>query len=141
MTDSTLFDQTMNLAAKALDLRARRHETLVSDIVNADTPQYKAFDLVVEKALADSSSTTKAPLAMQRDNPAHLPGTNMSPLGLGPYRVELPAGENLRGDGNTVDMEREMANLSTNQLMYKATIRIISKKLQWLNSAIKGAKS
>ena len=61
-------------------------------------------------------------------------------VGLGPYRVELPAGENLRGDGNTVDIEREMSSLSTNQLMYKATAQIITKELQRLSSAIKGGK-
>jgi flagellar basal-body rod protein FlgB len=142
MTDTNLFDQTLTIAAKALDLRSRRHDAIVSNIVNADTPGYKAFDILVDKALADSSKSGAAALTLdvQRSHPAHLPGTRMTPLGLGPYRVEPPAGENLRGDGNTVDIEREMANLSSNQLMYKTTAQIISKKLQWLSTVIKGGK-
>ena len=140
MTESTLFNQTVSAAAKALDLRARRHEALVSNIVNADTPHYKAFDILVQQALAESSKEDKAVLEVRRSNAGHLPGTKAVPVGLGPYRVELPAGENLRGDGNTVDIEREMSSLSTNQLMYKATAQIITKELQRLSSAIKGGK-
>ncbi len=140
MTDKPLFDQTLTIAAKALDLRSRRHDAIVSNIVNADTPEYKAFDILVDKALADSSKTGAEILDVQRSHPTHLPGTKMTPVGFGPYRVEQPAGENLRGDGNTVDIEREMANLSSNQLMYKTTAQIISKKLQWLNTVIKGGK-
>jgi flagellar basal-body rod protein FlgB len=140
MTDVSLFDKTLNIAAKALDLRSRRHETIVSNIANADTPEYKAFDLLVEKALADSAKTGGTFLDVRRSHPAHLPGAKMAPGGLGPYRVALPAGENLRGDGNTVDIERAMANLSSNQLMYKTTAQIISKKLQRLRTVIKGGK-
>lgn len=140
MNETTLFDQTLSVAAKALDLRSRRHDTLVSNIANADTPEYKAFDILFEKALADSSKNSPATLDVQRSHPAHLPGTKMTSMGPGPYRVELQPGENLRGDGNTVDIEREMANLSSNQLMYKTTARIISKKLQQLSTVIKGGK-
>jgi flagellar basal-body rod protein FlgB len=141
MSESNLFDKTLNIAARALDLRSRRHETIVSNITNADTPEYKAFDLLVEKALVDESDNTSSALEIRRSHPTHIPGSKRLTDGMGPYRVALPAGENLRGDGNTVDIEREMSNLASNQLMYKTTAQIISKKLQRLSSVIKGGKS
>jgi flagellar basal-body rod protein FlgB len=41
-------------------------------------------------------------------------------------------------DGNTVNMEREMARLAENQLMYKASAQIVAKKFQALKSVING---
>lgn len=40
-------------------------------------------------------------------------------------------------DGNTVDMQKEMANMAENQLMHELTIRLIKGKLSGLSNAIK----
>ena len=42
----------------------------------------------------------------------------------------------LNNDGNTVDLEREMAELVDNQIAYKAAIQLINKKLGGLAYAI-----
>jgi flagellar basal-body rod protein FlgB len=39
-------------------------------------------------------------------------------------------------DGNTVDLEREMASLAENQVMYKAALQLINKKIAALKYAI-----
>jgi len=46
----------------------------------------------------------------------------------------------LRKDGNTVDLDREMAKLSENNLMYNALAQIISRKFAGLKDAIKGGQ-
>jgi flagellar basal-body rod protein FlgB len=46
----------------------------------------------------------------------------------------------LRKDGNTVDLDREMAKLSENNLMYNALAQIVSRKFQGLKDAIKGGE-
>jgi flagellar basal-body rod protein FlgB len=56
------------------------------------------------------------------------------------YLVRNGDPNNMRGDGNTVNMEREMANLAENQLMYRASAQIVSKKFQSLKSVIQGGK-
>jgi flagellar basal-body rod protein FlgB len=42
----------------------------------------------------------------------------------------------LKGDRNSVDIDKEMANLSENSLMYNALAQILSKKFQGLKNVI-----
>jgi flagellar basal-body rod protein FlgB len=46
----------------------------------------------------------------------------------------------LRGDGNTVNIEKEMAELSENNLMYRASANILYRKFQGILKAIQGGK-
>ena len=139
MEDKLLFQGTINAAAKALDLRSRRHEIIISNLANADTPGYKAFDLLVEESLANSKHPQEK-TAMVRTHPGHLPSAPLNRQQPNPKIVESPEPNNLRGDGNTVDMDKEMANLAENQLMYRAAAQIISKKFIGLKNIIKGGK-
>jgi flagellar basal-body rod protein FlgB len=41
----------------------------------------------------------------------------------------------ISNDGNTVDLEKEMATLSENAIMYKAALQLINKKLAALKYA------
>lgn len=135
--DKVLFDKTINTAAKALDLRSRRHELIVSNLANADTPDYKSFDLLIEKAIA-SQDEDKGQLQMKRTHTGHLQLNGGTRNNLQPYIVQHKDQNNLRGDGNTVDMDREMANLASNQLLYKVTTQLVGKKFQGLKNVIKG---
>jgi flagellar basal-body rod protein FlgB len=139
MNATTLFDGTVTLAEKALDLRSRRHETLLSNIANADTPNYKAFDLLVDEALAREVSNG-GPIRMRQTDPVHLGGNPRNAPAPRSAVVEIPPQISLRGDGNTVDMEREMSALADNQLHYKATAQILSRKFSGLRSIIQGGK-
>lgn len=137
MDHKTLFDQTLATAAKALNLRARRHELIISNLANADTPGYKAFDLVMDEALA-AQTQGGAPLSMAQTHTGHLAGRTATSESLQRYIVRSDDSVNMRGDGNTVNMEREMASLAENQLMYKASAQIVAKKFQSLKSVISG---
>ncbi len=139
MDTKVLFDQTINTAARALDVRSRRHELIVSNLANADTPGYKAFELQVEKALANQKKADPS-LPLESTHPEHMKMTGKRVSALKPYVVELNHTNSFRGDGNTVDMDREMSNLASNQLLYKASAQIISKKFQGLKYVIQGGK-
>lgn len=140
MTINALFDNTVHLAEKALDLRSQRHDVLLSNIANADTPNYKAFDLLVNEALARDASQGDD-IQMARTNPADF-GDDGADDGMPEARmVELPPQVSLRGDGNTVDMDREMAALAENQLQYKIAAQLLVQKFQRLNNMIQGGKS
>ncbi len=41
----------------------------------------------------------------------------------------------VNNDGNTVDMDKEMASLAENSLMYKAAVQLINKKMATLKYA------
>ena len=139
MGANSLFDTTINLAERALDLRAQRHETLLSNVANADTPGYKAFDLLVDEALARQVAG-QGGMPVARTDPHHLTAGAATSGSGQPQKVQLPAEISLRGDGNTVDMDREMSALAANQLQYKLSTQLLAKKFQSLRNIIKGGR-
>ena len=139
MKFDAIFDKTVDLAQRALDLRSQRHEVLLSNIANADTPGYKAFDLMVEEALS-RQAPKREQLQMQRTEGGHLPTGGTRSYDIQPQQVQLNGQVTLRGDGNTVDMDREMSSLSSNQLQYRLSTQILSKKFTALHNIIKGGR-
>ena len=139
MGENRIFDPTIDLASRSLDMRSRRHELLISNIANADTPGYKAFDMLVEEALARQDQQ-EGRLVLQKTHSTHLPSRSSLGDGLNPQVVRQTEPSALRGDGNTVDMERQMSALAANELLYKASAQVLSKKFQSLRNVIQGGK-
>lgn len=137
-----LFDKTIQLLEKALDLRSDRHRAIAANIANQDTPGYRAAELNFKEAVQQASGAS-APLSPVRTDPRHLPahpvGGSVVPsspppsFGSPASSVERPS----RLDGNTVVTEREMAKLAENTLMYNATVQLIAKKFAALKSALR----
>ena len=121
---------------QALKLRALRNQVLSANIANADTPNYKAFHVEVEKEM-EKFAAKPGRLRMQRTQPAHMPVAAVSEV-RGTARVSDTPLFSLRGDGNTVDIDRSMADLAENNLLYNAAAQIIQQKFQALKSAILG---
>lgn len=140
MDTKSIFAGTIQIAERAMDLRARRHELILSNIANADTPNYKAFDLHVEEALAQQAPGKSTNVQLQQTDPKHLSAGGAVTYDAEPYQLEISSQATLRGDGNTVDMDREMSSLAANQLQYKASAQIIAKKFQGLKNVIQGGK-
>jgi flagellar basal-body rod protein FlgB len=135
-----LFGGNFPLIEKSLSLRARRHELIVSNIANADTPNYKSFDMMVDDELQKSTADTgKVQLKITNQNHMRRSGT-----GIGPDQVTIHKNDtnplSLRGDGNTVDIDTEMVNLSENNLIYRASAQIMTKMFGALKTAINSGK-
>ena len=88
MDNSVLFDNTLRLAEKSLDLRSRRHDLIVSDLANADTPGYKAFDLMVEESLREQYSDTSN-LHLQTTQSGHIPSAGIGRSSVNPEITPL----------------------------------------------------
>jgi len=139
MSLDALFGQTINLLAKNLDLRARRHEYIAGNIGNMETPNYTPNNLSFEKALQDPVKNRKAGGGGGVTHPRHIPlkgvaGTVEEVHGVVEERASRSAG----GDGNRVDMEVEMGKLAENQILFNASIQVLSKKFEGLKYAVKG---
>ena len=138
MDSQGLFKGTFPIIEKALDLRALKHSVTVANIANRDTPNYKAFNMIVEDELQRAMGGAKK-LELQRSHKDHLPASGTTD-GAVKLQTEEPSQISLRRDGNTVDIDREMAKLAENQLMYDALARIVSKKFNSLKNVIQGGK-
>ena len=138
MASFPLFGSTIDTLEKSLNLRSLQHQVLSSNIANMDTPNYKAFELVIEEEMAKTSHPSKH-LPLQRTHGNHLvPKNQLSD------NVELkyadPPEFSLRGDGNTVDIEKTMGNLAENSILYKTAAQLMATQFKGLKAAIQGGK-
>jgi flagellar basal-body rod protein FlgB len=135
---SGIFGGTISLLQKSLDVRSAQHQVLSSNVANADTPNYKAFEVAVDEELR-RLGTGKPRIQLARTQSSHLPVGRAEA-----DRVTLktaPAPElSLRADGNTVDLDRAMGELSENTIKYKTSAQLIAMKLKSLKNAILGGR-
>ncbi len=130
-----LFDNRFTMLEKSLDFRTRRNALLGANVANLETPGYKAKDLVFEKALGNAMRAHE-PGPLRVTNPRHMDGRPLIPLDLVKPQVIRTASAEASLDGNTVNLETEMAKLAENQLAYQALTRMISGRFQALKTAL-----
>lgn len=135
-----IFNQTISFLERSLDLRAGKHSAIVSNVANIDTPNYKAFDVMVEDELKklDRPTGTGNGVRMETTRAGHIE-TQGNPIRLTTVRSDDGSGSHVeRRDGNTVDLDREMAAMAENSLMYSLSAQIVAKKFQSLRNIIEG---
>ena len=138
MSSSHLFTETISLLQRSLNLRSQRHKVLSANIANIDTPNYKAFDVVLEDAFSQSRPGA-GNVQLKRTHGSHLPVQNKSLDRVTLKQTKEPA-FSLRADGNTVDLDKTMGDMAENTQLFKTAAQIISKKFQGLREVIKGGK-
>jgi flagellar basal-body rod protein FlgB len=116
---------------QSLDGLSMRQRATANNIANVDTPGYKAQQVSFEGHLAqavDRQLTAQQNLNLVATNPAH--------LSVGPRQLEHAQpvvheldGMSYRNDGNSVDIEREMALLAETQLRYSTLSSLMSRRL------------
>jgi len=128
---SGLFNAGFHTLETALAAREQLQLTHAANIANVDTPNYHADTRTfadffqMERSREINSGTQSEP-----GEP-----TGHSILG---NRQHMHGGRQ-QLDGNTVDIQKEMAQMAENQLMHEMTIRLIKGKLSGLANAIKEA--
>ena len=131
---SAIYDKTADALAASINFRLLRNDVTSANIANAETPGYKAKKVDFEQALARAVDLHGIN-NMDSNDPDHL---LIGSGGMASVRADVyenPEG-NLANDGNTVDLEKEMSNLAENTILYKAALRLMSKKLGQLKYAI-----
>ena len=134
MESNSIFDGTFSTLERVLNFRSIKHNLIVSNIANVDTPNYKAFDLIVEEELGKALKA-KNSNNIERPREGHLPFRKIGE-GNGRPKVVAEPQLSLRGDGNSVEIDAMMAKLTENNLMYNALAQILSKKFNGLKYVI-----
>ena len=127
----SLFNKTVDILSGMLNYREKRHQVILSNVANLDVPGYHAADLILKNA---GSRRKDAPPAFRL---ATTHGRHIAPKRVG---MEA-AGEcelSVREEKGSLD--REMATLSENHLMYNATIEMLARKFRGLNTVLKETK-
>jgi flagellar basal-body rod protein FlgB len=134
-----IFDTTINLLGKSLDLRAQNHSRISANIANAETPGYTPTKLSFEKEL-QGALRGRGEATPPVTNARHIPlrgGAGGSLDMVQGTVVEDPA-SSPGLDGNKVELESEMGKMVENQIMYNADVQFLTKKFAKLTLAIKG---
>jgi len=116
----------------AMIAREKVQGVLASNIANADTPNFHAdkrsfADFMSAQQLGKNSGKTVT------TNPMHISDT--SDMNFSASMINQSPTASM--DGNNVDMQKEMALMSENQLMHEMTMRLLKGKLSGLANTIK----
>jgi flagellar basal-body rod protein FlgB len=131
-------DKTLNALTTALNFREMRQELISSNVANANTPGFKAKKMDFEEALARALDVDGQMQMNVSDGRHHNVG-NGGFNNLEPEIYDDPNGV-VSENGNTVDVEAEMARMAENKLMYDALVQLVNKKMGMMKYAINSEK-
>jgi flagellar basal-body rod protein FlgB len=114
-----LFDLTSNLLEKALLGSSRRQAALSTNVANANTPGYIRQDVDFQGALASASDAGRDIRSID--------------FKVTPDRAAGP----VRLDGNTVDIDTEMAAMAQNALTYQALVAVQRARFQEIETVLR----
>lgn len=121
-----------------LRLRSHRHELLSANLVNADTPGFKARDINFPEVLAmQLQGSSIAGAGLKRTHERHLPGVGQAGEPSALYRVPVQPSV----DGNTVDPDLERGHFVKNAFMTEGALSFLGSTLRSRLSAITGQPS
>ncbi len=128
-----LLDNHFAEPLRALNLRTARSEVLAANIANADTPHYKARDFNFSAALRGASDTR---FFMTQTSDRHLVGRSASVASAAlQYRIPVQASI----DGNTVELDTELAEFSNNAIGFQADLAFMNSKIRGMFAAIQSS--
>ena len=129
--DSIVNDPAMSVAQRALDGLALKQQVISRNIANVDTPGYQAQTVDFESALRRAQNTGGT-LALAATNSRHLgladPVSNVQ------AQLLLRQGGSERADGNDVNIDDEMVDMSQTGVQYQAMTELVSAKLALLRN-------
>lgn len=125
-----LFSNTITTLENAINYSNQKQKVIVQNIANVDTPNYKAKTVTFKDSLSSAMNANVT-------NNKHIP---FSATNNASTAVVTKNGVTYNNSGNSVDMEKEMTDLATNQIYYNALIDRISGKFSSLENVIRGGK-
>jgi flagellar basal-body rod protein FlgB len=125
------------LLAQELAYFGDRNKIIASNIANIDTPGYKTKDLVrFDDVMQDKLDSNQPPLQMSMTHNAHF----QIPIKPTPHhlKIEVPS---LKEDltGNNVDVDKQMAEYSKNNIIFNATKAALKKDNQMMKSVLESS--
>ncbi|MFX3674112.1 MAG: flagellar basal body rod protein FlgB [Paenisporosarcina sp.] len=128
----SLFGGTIQNLENGLAYASVKQKTIAQNIANVDTPNYKSKDVSFEQMFSDAKRNSS--ISAYRTNNKHF-DFQMRDYSPGVFSY---SNMRYRQNGNGVDMDKEQANLATNQIYYNALIDRVNGKLNSLQTVIKG---
>jgi flagellar basal-body rod protein FlgB len=126
-----LSDSSFSVAQKALSGLSYRKDLIAQNIANAETPGYLAKEVNFESTLKRVMNGTGS-ITQKKTREGHMSLDDITTSDF--FTVQNRPGGSLRNDGNNVDVEQELVNMTETELKYQALTQAISKKISILKS-------
>jgi flagellar basal-body rod protein FlgB len=123
MTDSRIFGHTSQVIGKALNVSARRHNLIASNISNMDTIGYKPTDLDFNQTLKRAMGE-KEPDYLDKTHSKHLSPDDGEPFSMKGKDSEEVDIYHL----DSVNIDTQMMNLMENNIKYKTIVELKLRK-------------
>jgi flagellar basal-body rod protein FlgB len=123
---SDMFNGVSSLRG-ALDFHVERHNVLASNLANAETPGFHPSELVREAPRSELRT-----LPLMATTAGHFGAQDPS---VQSYDTKIDTSTPAGSNGNSVNLEHEMAKLAANDLRYDGAAKMVSSKLAMLRYA------
>jgi flagellar basal-body rod protein FlgB len=133
MLGSILSNSTFTAAKIALDGLSIRRDIIAQNIANVDTPNYLAQEVDFESTLQMALQSGES-ISMELTDENHLTSIGETSLFQGGTRQ----GGTLRADGNNVDIDLELTDLTETGIRYDAISRVVNQKYNLIKSLTTG---
>jgi flagellar basal-body rod protein FlgB len=134
---SLLNTSSINLMERTLDASSLRQKVLSNNIANIDTVDFKRSDVSFADTLQDVLNGNT--LQGRTTNERHIPIGTTDVADVHPS-VVTDTSTSLRNDGNNVDIDSEMSNLASNQILYDAVTQQLNMSFGIMRYAISEGK-
>ena len=132
MPDSRIFGRTYEVLSNSLDISAKRHNLITSNIANMDTIGYKPRDLDFKKTLK-RAMTAPVSSDMAQTHKKHFAGINVNSFSMNGTNSEDVDIYHL----DSVNIDTEMTHLVENNIKYRTSTEMLLRKMDKLRYAIR----
>jgi len=130
-----LMGRTVKALEQALDFRAANQSVIAGNMANIETPGYTPKEATFNQALRDAVDRNRASgteeVTLRKTHERHFP---VSPDPERVYTVE-PYTADVTGS-DRLKLDREMAKMAKNNLLYEASVTLLSRKFRALRDVI-----
>ncbi len=133
MTESITSGNAFEIAKRSLDGLSARRDMIGQNVANVDTPGYKAQEVSFEGVLKQTMNKS-LPKALKTTNDRHMQG---STGGSATVQVGQRQGGSSRADGNNVDIDQELTQMTETGIRYQAISQAVSKKFSLLKNLVR----
>ena len=130
MANDFTLDPALRSTRFALDGLSERQKIISQNLANVDTPGYQAQSVSFESALRNATQADEG-LQLKTTHARHLALETAPAVGI---QYGMRPGGSQRADGNNVDIDVEMTEMSEVGIEYQALTQAASKKLALLKT-------
>ncbi|WP_243289881.1 flagellar basal body rod protein FlgB [Bacillus sp. FJAT-47783] len=130
-----IFSSTISHIEQGIDYASNKQKVTSHNIANVETPGYKAKNVSFKETLKSEMKRFEA----YRTQEKHIPFSSLDHSNS--FNVYTRNDASYMSNGNSVDIDQEMAEMAQNQIYYDALVDRLSGKFNSLKTVIKGGRA